>query len=166
MRGYRSFFAGILLISTAMLAAQARAEIYKWVDEQGNVHFGDKPRDKDLADRAEQVEIVESYKPTERTAEEQAAYERNQQAEKRRREVYRQEDLEARKLAQDQSRKEKAERCAALAENIRRLTSMDSVDGVRTYYYVGDENGKSVTSQRQREIVEELRQQYAAADCQ
>jgi hypothetical protein len=166
MRRSQSFSAGILLISTAILAVEAPAEIYKWVDERGNVHFGDKPRDEEQADRAEQVEIVEGYKPPVRTAEEQAAHERKQQTEKRRREVYQQEDLEARELAQDQARKEKAERCASLGESIGKLSSMESVDGVRTHYYVEDENGKSVTSERQREILEELRQRYAAAGCE
>jgi len=166
MHRYRSLCAGTALVAAALLAAGASAEIYKWVDDQGNVHFGDKPRDRDQADRAEQVEIVESYQPAVRTAAEQEAYEREQQALKRRREVYQREDMEARKLAEDEARDKQAELCELLAEDIRKLTSMDVVDGVRTYYYVKDEDGKSVTSDRQREIVAELRQEYDAAGCE
>ena len=166
MQRYRLRSAGIVLTTAAILAAGASAEIYKWVDDQGNVHFGDKPRDKNQADRAEPVEIVEQYQPAVRTAEEQEAYEREQQALQRRREVYQQEDQEAAQLDEDRAREEKAERCAALAVDIRKLTSMELVDGVRTYYYLKDENGKSMTSARQREIVAELRQEYAAAGCQ
>jgi len=170
MRRRRSFsganvLAITLLVAAALATAVVRAEIYKWIDDQGNVHFGDKPLDKNLADKAEQVELTESYQPTVRTAEEQEAYEREQQAIERRREVYRQEDAEARQQAAAQAKAEKAELCDKLAENIRKLTSMETVDGRRAYYYVGDEDGKSVTSEQQREIVEELRQQYAEADC-
>ena len=166
MYRYRLLSAGVVLVAAATFAVEATAEIYKWVDEQGNIHFGDKPLDRNQADKAEQVEVIESYKPSVRTPEEQEAYEQEQQAMKRRREIYQQEDLEARKLVDDRAREEKAEICAALAKDIRKLTSMELVDGVRTYYYLKDEDGKSVTSGRQREIVEELRQKYAAAGCE
>jgi uncharacterized protein HemX len=32
-----------LLLCTFLIAAGAQAEMYKWTDEQGNVHFSDKP---------------------------------------------------------------------------------------------------------------------------
>jgi len=38
-----TFFLALALGLTA--AAQASAEVYKWVDEDGNVHFGDRPPD-------------------------------------------------------------------------------------------------------------------------
>jgi len=165
MRRYLSHFTVLVLIAAAGFAAGAAADVYRWTDENGTVHFGDKPQDKALADKAEQVEVVESYQPTVRTAEEREAYEREQEAIKRRREVYRQEDDEAHNRAEKQARAEKADLCANLAENIKKLSSTETVDGVRTRYYIGDENGKSVTSERQREIVEELRQKYAEAGC-
>lgn len=49
----------LLLLALALLAPAAGAEIYKWTDAQGRVHFGDKPTDKT---RAEEVE-VRDYKP-------------------------------------------------------------------------------------------------------
>ena len=53
-----------------------------------------------------------------------------------------------------------AERCEKLAADIEKLTTSEMVDNVRTYYYVTDEDGKSVSSDRQREIIEELRREY------
>ena len=68
-----------LLLMSAIATAPALAEIYKWVDAEGKVHFGDKPVDPGQAAGAEEVELNEGYRPTERTAEEQEAYRREQQ---------------------------------------------------------------------------------------
>ena len=35
----------VLLLVAATVATAASAEIYKWVDEHGRVHYGDKPQD-------------------------------------------------------------------------------------------------------------------------
>ena len=55
MYRYRLLSAGLVLLTAALLAAGASAQIYKWVDDQGNVHFGDKPRDKAQAEQAAQA---------------------------------------------------------------------------------------------------------------
>ncbi len=166
MRRYGTRYIGILLFSmTAIFAEVAFAEIYKWVDAEGNIHFGDKPRDRALADQAEPVDIIESYQPTERTAGEQEAYDREQQAIKRRRQMYQQEEQEGRTVAQDKHKEEKAALCAAYEEDINKLTSMDVTGRVRAYYYLKGEDGKSVSSERQKEIVEELKRKYVAAGC-
>ena len=52
-----------------------------------------------------------------------------------------------------------------LDERITRLSTTKRVGGVRTVYYTVAEDGKSVTSSRQKEIVETLKQQYAEAGC-
>lgn len=52
---YRLFL--LLLLATPLAA---NAEIYKWTDAEGHVHFGDKPRDK--GGKSETVE-VKDYKP-------------------------------------------------------------------------------------------------------
>ncbi|MDH1105936.1 DUF4124 domain-containing protein [Pseudomonas otitidis] len=39
-----------LLALIAILPLICSAEIYKWTDEDGRVHFGDKPKDKDKAE--------------------------------------------------------------------------------------------------------------------
>ena len=52
MRRNGYHYPGILFISLmAILAGPVLAEVYKWVDEQGNVHFGDKPKDRELAEK-------------------------------------------------------------------------------------------------------------------
>lgn len=159
-------YPGILLMTVmAILASPAAAEIYKWVDAQGNVHFGDKPKDQKVADQAEPVDIVESYQPAEMTDEEQQAFDREQEALRRKTQTYRQEDQQKQKLAQDKRKKEKAELCATLQEDIRKFTSMDVVDGVRTYYYLTGEDGESVSSKQQKEIIENLKREYAALGC-
>ena len=41
----------LLLALFAILPLICSAEIYKWTDESGRVHFGDKPKDKDQAEQ-------------------------------------------------------------------------------------------------------------------
>lgn len=52
-------FMKILTLILLMLPAFASAEIYKWVDENGRVHFGDSPKEKDKAEKV--VVDVVSY---------------------------------------------------------------------------------------------------------
>ena len=55
---------------TALLATASHAQIYKWTDEDGNVHFGDKPADAQTASDAEQVDIELNYQPADLSDEE------------------------------------------------------------------------------------------------
>jgi hypothetical protein len=48
------------LLLFALLPFSAQAEIYKWTDASGRIHFGDKPRDTRVD--AEEIE-VDDYKP-------------------------------------------------------------------------------------------------------
>ena len=162
--GLRS--SGVLLIFiTVVFVHFTTAEVYKWVDEEGNIHFGDKPRDSALAEQAESVDIVESYQPDTRTAQDQDAFDRDQQAIRRKTELYKREDATKRKAEQENRKEQKAERCAAMAEDIRKITAMHNVDGVRTYYYLTGDDGKSLSSAQQKELIEGLRKKYAAAGC-
>lgn len=166
MRPFGTRSLGMLFLSAMALADVATAEVYKWVDAQGNIHFGDKPRDAALAEQAESVEIIESYQPTLRTADEDDAFLREQEALRRRTELYKKEDEEKRKAETARRNEEKAALCADYKEDISKLTTMETVNGVRTYYYLKDEDGKSMTSQRQREMVKELKAKYAALGCE
>ena len=47
------------LLVSAVLVASASAEVYKWVDDQGRVHYGDRPAGKQ-ADKAKPVDIKSS----------------------------------------------------------------------------------------------------------
>ena len=57
--------------------------------------------------------------------------------------------------------KEKAARCAAYAAEIKRLTTVEVKGRTRTFYYA-KEDGKPVSSERQREIIAELKAKMAA----
>lgn len=49
-----------VLFVAVLLSSLANADIYKWVDENGQVHFGDSPRQQDQAEKI--VVDVVSYK--------------------------------------------------------------------------------------------------------
>jgi hypothetical protein len=166
MRRNGSHNIGALLVFLMAVCTQlALAEVYKWVDADGDIHFGDKPRDAALAEQAESVDIVESYQPDTRTAQDQEAFDREQQAIRRKTELFKSEDEERRKAKQDNHKDQKAKRCASMAADIKKFTTMHRVDEVRTYYYLTGDDGKSVSSSQQKEIIEGLRNRYAAAGC-
>jgi len=154
----------LLLAMTSLFTAATTAEIYKWIDADGNVHFGDKPKDPEQADKAEPVELNTSYQPPERTAEEQQALEDEQRAKRQEARIRQRAQEEERLEAQAKSREEKAALCAAYQEDISRLSTMEMVNGRRQMYYL-EEDGESVSAERQREIVTELRADSAAAGC-
>jgi hypothetical protein len=165
MQQFKAYYVGVLFLLMPLYANVVSAEIYKWVDADGNVHFGDKPRDATVAREAEPVDVTEDYRPPARSEEEQAAFEREletKRQKKQKRELARKEvtDKEA-----DKRRQEKAALCKRYADNIGQLTKVDASSGIRTYTYLTGEDGKSITSARQREIVEELKAEMAAAGC-
>lgn len=53
---------GMGLLILLLLAAPASGEVYKWVDDKGRVHYGDKPVGKS-ADQATEVKIKEPGAP-------------------------------------------------------------------------------------------------------
>lgn len=59
-RAFRAAAVGAVILGLAMgTAAVEAAKVYRWVDENGKVHFSDSPQDlpTDSAETAEQVEI-------------------------------------------------------------------------------------------------------------
>ncbi|MEZ5501623.1 MAG: DUF4124 domain-containing protein [Halioglobus sp.] len=155
----------LLLTGMSLLAVVARGEIYQWVDADGRVHFGDKPRDPAQARDVKPVELNESYRPAERSVEEQQQYDREQQSLRRRDDMRQRKQQAALDEAQEMRRQEKTRRCTAYQEHIDRLTSVEIKNGVRTIYYVEDEDGKSISSDRQREIIAGLRKKMADEGC-
>ena len=158
----------LLVVLIASLSSPvAFSEIYKWVDAQGNVHFGDKPHDPAEAAEAQEVELNEGYRPTERTAQEQEAYLSEQRLQAKRNQAKQRSEQKAKEKKTAQKLEEankKAELCAAYKDEIKRLTTIDTSGPIPTYTYI-EEDGKSVSSQRQREIVAELKADMAAAGC-
>jgi len=126
-----------LLIMLALGASGA--EIYKWVDEAGRVHFGDRPP----AEGAEPVELDVSPAPA------APAPSDAERAEKRRRllEAFAKERAE-KEAAIEQAKQEKAERAANCARARERLRKVREA----TYLYDYDESGNRVIfSDEQRE---------------
>jgi hypothetical protein len=155
----------LLLMISAFFAHNAPAEIYKWVDEDGKVHFGDKPKDPVQANEAELLEINEDYNPPEQTEAELEDLNRERQAVAQRNQILQQRQQEAKREADEKRRQEKIALCAAYEEDIRRFSTMQVINGVRTIHYLADEDGRSLSSKRQQEIVEELKTKMAAAGC-
>ncbi|MCX2978510.1 DUF4124 domain-containing protein [Halieaceae bacterium IMCC11814] len=155
----------VIILNLVFYSPQTLAQVYKWVDNKGNTHFGDKPREADKAESAEPVEVIESYRPATQTDSEQAAFDLEQATLRRKTEMLRQEDAEERRVAKEARRARKDAVCNELDERITQLTTTRQVGGVRTFYYTVEEDGKSVTSSRQKEIVATLKQQHAKAGC-
>ena len=164
-RGLVSYVAIVLAACAPLLAPIVPAEVYRWTDEEGNVHFGDKPKDPELMEQVNKVDIIESYQPTQRTPQEQSAYKRQQDALRRSRQVYAEEDRSAREEARAKQREMRAVRCGELKADIAKLSELHLESGVRTYYYLADEEGQSVTSQQQKAYVAELKEEYAKTGC-
>ena len=152
---------------TAGFAAGAETKIYKWVDANGNTHFGDKPQDPEQADKAKPVELTTGYRPPTRTPEEQKALEDEQLLNQEKSQAYQskqRQQQEEQQEAQAKVRQEKADLCAAYERDIQSLTTTEIIDGRRQRTYLA-EDGKSVTLKRQQEIAEEVRAEMTAAGC-
>jgi hypothetical protein len=53
-------FVAVLSLILSVIPVVAQAEIYKWVDEHGQVHYGDKPKSLQQADN-QKMDINENY---------------------------------------------------------------------------------------------------------
>ncbi|MAT91635.1 MAG: DUF4124 domain-containing protein [Halioglobus sp.] len=156
----------LLLLAWAMVSVPlAAAEVYRWVDEDGNVHFGDKPRAGAGAEKARAVAIDEAYKPPERSAEELRELERERQQQWRDNSERMREEQAARDEAQAQRRQQEAQACERLRREVAELSGMSYDANGRPFYYYVTEDGKSVSSERQREMVAERRAQMQRLGC-
>lgn len=154
-----------LLFVLASLSTSAVAEIYKWVDAQGNVHFGDKPTDARVAGQAEEVEVDESYKPPVLTPEEQKALDEQRRKERLREEMRIREEQKAEAEEKLQRDQERDALCAELSNEIEELETVTIKDGVRHITYATDEQGKPLTSDQQRQRIADLKVQRDKAGC-
>lgn len=158
-------FAILLLSMTFIFSEVVLAEIYKWVDADGKVHFGDKPKDPVHARDAQKVELGESYQPSVRTAQEQEDYDNEQRRIILRDQMRRREESQAQNKAEVSRREEKIALCERYENAIKNLSTVVAKNGVRTQVYLEGEDGKSLSSERQRETVEELKAEMADAGC-
>ena len=155
----------LLSVSLFLVSEFAVAEIYKWVDAQGNVHFGDKPKDLTEAPGAQKVDLKESYQPAVRTPQEQADYAEQQRKLRLREDMRTRDDQQEQDETQAQRDREKAVLCNDYTEAIDELETVEVKDGVRHLVYATDEDGNPVSSDRQREIIAELKEKRAKAGC-
>ncbi|MEZ5567710.1 MAG: DUF4124 domain-containing protein [Halioglobus sp.] len=141
------------------------AEIYRWVDDNGRVHFGDRPKNPDTAASATPIDIQQAYQPVERTAQDVETYRQEQE-----RVFNYQTERAARERAEKAeqaaaARAQLDEICARYADDVRKFSSLTpDADGRLVRYYI-EENGKSVSEERQRKLVAELREEMARAGC-
>lgn len=119
----------LLLLSLAVLPAQA--EIYRWVDEQGRVHFGERP-----IQGAERVEVQPQV------------IQRDDQVRQREENLQRIMDVRSQeRAAEQQQRAEQRARNLAWCERMgKELARFDK----RIYWYEEDASGKKVEVDRQR----------------
>lgn len=122
----------LLALALAMLPLATQAEIYKWTDDEGRVHFGNRPADKKQGEAVE----VRDYKPgTDASVRE--VYQRNDRLR----------EAASRKQADEPDRQafERKQRQAACDEARRRLKSVSG----RVIFH--DDDGNVVhTTERER----------------
>ena len=157
--------AAIALMAMALWVHGAVAEIYTWTDEDGNVHFGDQPPESESTGKAEAVQLQQGYQPEERSAEETQALQREQvsaQEARRRRE---QADAAQREEERREQDERKREYCAALAGDINKFGNARMENGRLVIHYLEGEDGRSISAEEQRRVVDELRAKWQAQGC-
>jgi hypothetical protein len=140
---------GLLICLLAVIGFTAQAEIYKWTDAQGRVHYGDRPG----GDNAQAMPVAPAPEATGQTAVESAA----QRAQRRQRmlDIYREERAE-KEAAREQARQE----LNKTKENCRRARlEYDRFSKSRLIYDYEDNGERRYLSDKEREgYVESLRQ--------
>jgi hypothetical protein len=130
-----------LLVLCGFLSVSAHAEIYRWTDAQGRVHFGERPRQ-----GAERVEVSPQI------------VERDDQVREREANMQRLQQVRGEERAMKQQ--QKAEEQARLQANCDRLNNELARFDKRMYWYEEDANGKKVEVRPDR--VEEQKMQLQA----
>jgi len=127
-----SIFLSISVIVGLLISVTCTAEVYRWVDENGNTHFSDKPLDKN----AKSVPIKQQPKPDggNPTASPIASPEKLLNAYSDRRELKKQQ--QAKQLQQERQIAAHKKKCA----NARKY--LESTEGIRIYNT--DANGNQV----------------------
>jgi hypothetical protein len=132
----------LLIILSICIGPSFAAGVYKWVDEEGNVHFGDRPQSED----AEQIKVPKSAPATQAPDAEE-----RRQTQQRMLDIY-QEDREKKKQAKaEEKRKRKAMEARCVIARDRLKSFKNAVlydleeDGKRSYY---SEEKKQATIQQ------------------
>jgi response regulator RpfG family c-di-GMP phosphodiesterase len=143
----------------------AQAEIYKWVDEKGNVHFGDKPIDAAEARAAKKIEVEQAYKPALRS-DEDINQTRSEQESRWMQERAERREEEAKSSAERLEReKKKSEECARIQKTVDKFSGIQLVDGRLTRHVLVDSEGRSMTNSDQERRLAELKALAASKGC-
>jgi hypothetical protein len=158
----------VVFLTMSLGSPETFPQVFKWVDEQGKVHFGDKPTNKD---EPEEVSIDQAYKPLEKSAEELTEIKRQQKIRMEERKLRREQSATAfreKKKKRAASNKKKRERIKSECDSYKRLyqdlTTMPGPASPNFYYL--KENGKAVSEQRQKEYIKDLKKKIESKKCQ
>lgn len=109
-----------LLVLSLLIASSSHAELYKWTDDKGQVHYSDKQPDDEKVQTLNPQTSLPSGAEKEKSAFEQQVEDMNQ----RLAEQEKQQQEAAKKAEEEQKRKE---RCAALRNNMQVLVTQNRV---------------------------------------
>lgn len=109
-----------LLVLSLLIASSSHAELYKWTDDKGQVHYSDKQPDDEKVQTLNPQTSLPSGAEKEKSAFEQQVEDMNQ----RLAEQEKQQQEAAKKAEEEQKRKE---RCAALRNNMQVLVTKNRV---------------------------------------
>ena len=162
----------LVMVLIPLSGGPVLAQIYQWTDENGKVHFGDKPADADAANSAREIHVEEAYVPSASSASTAAS-----DMDLRQREAATQRSLDARRerearraeeaLAERKAKQERvADVCTAYLKDIKALTDIEIIDDIPTYYYMTHDDGTDYTSAEQDAYVQELVAKAEALGCE
>ncbi|HEY9052387.1 MAG TPA: DUF4124 domain-containing protein [Gammaproteobacteria bacterium] len=137
----------VLLIFFMLLCTNAMAEIYKWTDEQGNVHYSDKPVKED----AQQMEIKTEWATQPRVSEQE-----RQERRQRLLQAYDEDRAKQKEIDdKEQKQKDKLKRDCVIARD--RLARYEKSRGL--YDFDKDGNRIILEDKERQRITDSLRQQ-------
>ena len=128
----RHILAIAMTLTLAVSGVAVASDIYKWVDEDGNMHYGDKP----VSNESERVAI--ESRPTDR-ARVQSQYQAAAQARAENRDARAQADEESREAEEDlrAQAEERRQKCEASRATMQRFVTSRRI-------YTQDESGERV----------------------
>jgi hypothetical protein len=164
-RFVRGLTVSCTLVVTLVVATAARAEIYRWVDEDGNVHYGDRTAATRADDAHEAVDLGVGYTPTtlsdsERSAANKARLEQQRKIEARRNA---EEKRDGQQLAEREELREK--QCEQDRQKLSDVTEVKlNEHGRPRIYYLTHDDGTPMKSSEHAAAVKALREKIAR-DC-
>jgi hypothetical protein len=114
----RWILAGALLLGIAGMVA---ADIYRWTDSQGRVHYSNEPPPKNVD--AKKIEVDKASDKSQADLDEERKFWREKEAEFRKRDTARKQTRAAEEAEAQVSESERAIKCRVAQEELRRLTS-------------------------------------------